>query len=135
MYGLSSKKKCLFQRGGHCGEVTISGGLTALQLVKSLPFRIPEAWYMCLFCAKPLLPVQAFYNWEYLPDHRQPKLSMRVKTFGVILHNSQMAVNIKDMYENSGNRSKKINTSTRAVNKGRLVSPPQPATFISFCHY
>ena len=35
-----------------------------------------------------------------------------------------MAVNIKDMYENSGNRSKKINMSTRAVNKGWLVSHP-----------
>ena len=79
---------------------------------------------MPLLCEASLACIQAFYNGEYLPDHRQPKLSMRVNTFGVILHNSQMAVNIKDMYENSGNRSKKINTSTRAVNKGRLVSHP-----------
>ena len=32
-----------------------------------------------------------------------------------LLHNSQMAVNIKDLYEDSGNRFKKINTSWAGV--------------------
>ena len=39
--------------------------------------------------------------------HRQPKLTMRV-TCGTILRNVKMAVNIKDLYGNSGYRFKKI---------------------------
>ena len=36
---------------------------------------------------------------------REPKLSIRV-TCGTILHNLKIAVNIKDLYENPGNRFK-----------------------------
>ena len=49
----------------------------------------------------------------FLVDHRQPKLSInkkliRVVSYCVILN---MAVHIKDLYGNSGNRLKKINYS------------------------
>ena len=47
-----------------------------------------------------------FYKY-FVYDHRQPKLTMRV-TCGTILRNVKIAVNIKDLYGNPGNRFKKI---------------------------
>ena len=49
-------------------------------------------------------------NREVVSQHRQPKLSMRVKSCGFILRILKMAVSIKDLYGNSGKRFKKINT-------------------------
>ena len=49
------------------------------------------------------------YTHVSIYHHRQPKLSMRV-TRGTILRNLKMAVNMKDLYGNPGNRFKKINT-------------------------
>jgi len=65
----------------------------------------------------------------FLVDHRQPKLSInqkliRVVSYCVIL---KMAVNIKDLYGNSGNRLKKIKYSLEFSIKNAL-----PYLFVFF---
>ena len=72
----------------------------------------------------------------FLVDHRQPKLSInkkliRVVSYCVILN---MAVHIKDLYGNSGNRLKKINYSLElSIKKNAL--PYLFGVFLLSCGY